>query len=71
MVARSSAWHAPYLSREGAPVRVELHKGRAAKRPFVRAIAARETEVPMPQYIALIDWTDQGVRSFKESVDRY
>jgi uncharacterized protein with GYD domain len=25
----------------------------------------------MPQYIALIDWTDQGVRNFKESVDRY
>ena len=25
----------------------------------------------MPQYIALIDWTDQGVRGFKESVDRY
>jgi uncharacterized protein with GYD domain len=25
----------------------------------------------MPMYVALIDWTDQGVRSFKESVDRY
>jgi uncharacterized protein with GYD domain len=25
----------------------------------------------MPQYIALIDWTDQGVRNFKDSVDRY
>lgn len=25
----------------------------------------------MPTYIALIDWTDQGVRSFKDSVDRY
>lgn len=25
----------------------------------------------MPTYIALLDWTDQGVRSFKETVDRY
>jgi uncharacterized protein with GYD domain len=25
----------------------------------------------MPAYITLIDWTDQGVRSFKDSVDRY
>jgi uncharacterized protein with GYD domain len=25
----------------------------------------------MPQYVALIDWTDQGVRNFKDSVDRY
>jgi uncharacterized protein with GYD domain len=25
----------------------------------------------MPTYIALLDWTDQGVRSFKDSVDRY
>ena len=25
----------------------------------------------MPQYIALIDWTDQGVRGYKDSVDRY
>ena len=25
----------------------------------------------MPTYIALIDWTEQGVRNFKDSVDRY
>ena len=25
----------------------------------------------MATYIALIDWTDQGVREFKDSVDRY
>ena len=25
----------------------------------------------MPAYIALIDWTDQGVRNFKKNVDRY
>jgi uncharacterized protein with GYD domain len=25
----------------------------------------------MPTYIALINWTDQGVRNFKDSVDRY
>jgi uncharacterized protein with GYD domain len=25
----------------------------------------------MPAYIALIDWTDQGVSNFKDSVDRY
>jgi uncharacterized protein with GYD domain len=25
----------------------------------------------MPAYIALIDWTDQGVKGFKDSVDRY
>jgi uncharacterized protein with GYD domain len=25
----------------------------------------------MPQYVALIDWTDQGVRNFKDAVDRY
>jgi uncharacterized protein with GYD domain len=24
----------------------------------------------MPSYIVLMNWTDQGVRSFKESVDR-
>lgn len=24
----------------------------------------------MPRYVALIDWTDQGIRSFKESPDR-
>jgi uncharacterized protein with GYD domain len=24
----------------------------------------------MPTYVALIDWTEQGVRSFKDSVDR-
>jgi uncharacterized protein with GYD domain len=25
----------------------------------------------MPRYVALIDWTEQGVRGFKDSVDRY
>lgn len=25
----------------------------------------------MPTYVSLITWTDQGVRNFKESVDRY
>ena len=25
----------------------------------------------MPTYIALIDWTEQGVRNFKDTVDRY
>jgi uncharacterized protein with GYD domain len=25
----------------------------------------------MPTYVALIDWTDQGVRNYKESVNRY
>ncbi len=25
----------------------------------------------MPTYVSLINWTDQGVRNFKESVDRY
>jgi uncharacterized protein with GYD domain len=25
----------------------------------------------MPTYVALIDWTDQGVRDYKETVDRY
>lgn len=25
----------------------------------------------MPTYVALLDWTDQGVRAFRESVDRY
>ena len=25
----------------------------------------------MPAYIALIDWTEQGVRDFKNTVDRY
>ncbi len=25
----------------------------------------------MSRYVVLIDWTEQGVRSFKESVDRY
>ena len=25
----------------------------------------------MPEYVALIDWTDQGVRNFKDTVDRY
>jgi len=25
----------------------------------------------MPTYVCLINWTDQGVRSFKDSVDRY
>ena len=25
----------------------------------------------MPTYIALLNWTDQGVKSFKDSVDRY
>jgi uncharacterized protein with GYD domain len=25
----------------------------------------------VPTYIALIDWTDQGVRTFQETVDRY
>ena len=25
----------------------------------------------MPTYVALIDWTDQGVRNFKDSVERY
>ena len=24
----------------------------------------------MARYVALIDWTDQGIRSFKETVDR-
>lgn len=25
----------------------------------------------MPTYILLVDWTDQGVKQFKDSVDRY
>jgi uncharacterized protein with GYD domain len=25
----------------------------------------------MPTYVTLINWTDQGVKAFKESVDRY
>jgi uncharacterized protein with GYD domain len=25
----------------------------------------------MPTYVALIDWTEQGVRNFKDTVDRY
>jgi uncharacterized protein with GYD domain len=25
----------------------------------------------MPRYIALIDWTEQGVTNFKDTVDRY
>ena len=25
----------------------------------------------MARYVALIDWTEQGVRGFKDSVDRY
>jgi uncharacterized protein with GYD domain len=25
----------------------------------------------MPEYVALINWTDQGVRDFKDTVDRY
>ena len=25
----------------------------------------------MPEYVALINWTDQGVRDFKKTVDRY
>jgi uncharacterized protein with GYD domain len=25
----------------------------------------------MPSYVALIDWTDQGARTAKDSVDRY
>ena len=25
----------------------------------------------MPSYVTLINWTDQGVRGFKDSVDRY
>ena len=25
----------------------------------------------MPRYVALLSWTDQGVRNFKDSVDRY
>jgi uncharacterized protein with GYD domain len=25
----------------------------------------------MPVYVALIDWTDQGARNFKDTVDRY
>jgi uncharacterized protein with GYD domain len=24
----------------------------------------------MPRYVSLIDWTDQGVRNFRDSVDR-
>jgi uncharacterized protein with GYD domain len=25
----------------------------------------------MPTYVALVDWTEQGVQGFKDSVDRY
>ena len=25
----------------------------------------------MPTYVALLNWTDQGVKNFRESVDRY
>ena len=25
----------------------------------------------MPTYVALIDWTEQGVQNFKDTVDRY
>jgi uncharacterized protein with GYD domain len=25
----------------------------------------------MPSYVTLINWTDQGVKNFKDTVDRY
>ena len=25
----------------------------------------------MPTYVALIDWTEQGVKNFRDTVDRY
>jgi uncharacterized protein with GYD domain len=28
-------------------------------------------EALMPRYVVLIDWTEQGVRNFKDTVDRY
>ena len=36
----------------------------------VRSITL-EGEDAVPTYVALIDWTEQGVRNFKDTVDRY
>jgi uncharacterized protein with GYD domain len=38
---------------------------------FAGAAESSRTEVFMPRYVVLYDWTEQGVRNFKDSVDRY
>jgi uncharacterized protein with GYD domain len=43
--------------------------GTARASPVPRA--AHEVGGAMPRYAVLIDWTEQGVRGFKDSVDRY
>jgi uncharacterized protein with GYD domain len=35
-----------------------------------RSARARNQGGIMPTYVALIDWTEQGVRNFKDTVDR-
>src|ERR1700747_3772164 len=78
----SDAQEAPELGEQTATARTaaRLSDRGPAK---VQAIGAERTGVersPRPQregrvavatYIALIDWTDQGVQNFKDSVDRY
>jgi uncharacterized protein with GYD domain len=33
--------------------------------------ATRREEEAVPTYVALINWTEQGVKNFKDTVDRY
>jgi uncharacterized protein with GYD domain len=35
------------------------------------AAKPHESGAAMPRYVVLIDWTEQGVRDFRASVDRY
>jgi uncharacterized protein with GYD domain len=42
----------------------------ATGRKRIAADLARK-EQPVASYIALINWTEQGIKNFKDSVDRY
>jgi uncharacterized protein with GYD domain len=61
LVASNLGWLV--LRAVGRPARID--------RPLALPDHPVSQEVFMPRYVVLIDWTEQGVRGFKDSVDRY
>jgi uncharacterized protein with GYD domain len=47
-------------------------RGRATRAEYSRTAIATPTEgEQMPSYVTLMNWTDQGIKTFKSSVERY
>ena len=52
-------------------ITIDLERLRSDRTLQAGAADNRDEGATMARYVVLFDWTDQGVRSFSESVDRY